>query len=108
MKTSIQSPGFTPRQELTKFVVNKINKLTGLYQEIIGSEVCLKIESSATGQNKICSIRLFIPGNDLLASGKGRQFEAAVVKVMESLKKQIKKHKTKIIERRYRFSEVAN
>ncbi len=96
MKINIQSPGFTPRQELTKFVDNKINKLTGFYHKIIGSEVCLKLESSTTGENKICSIRLFIPGNDLQASARGSQFEAAVAQVVELLKRQIKKHKMKI------------
>lgn len=57
---------------------DKINKLTGFCQQIIGSEVCLSLESSVTKQNKICSARLFIPGNDLLASAKGKKFEIAI------------------------------
>ena len=106
MKTSIQSPGFTPRHELVKFVHDKINKLTGFYQQIIGSEVCLQLESSTTKQNKICSVRLFIPGNDLLASSKSNKFEVAIAQVMELLKRQIHKHKTKII-RRKNIIEIA-
>ena len=107
MKTSIQSPGFTPRHELVKFVHDKINKLTGFYQQIIGSEVCLQLESSTTKQNKICSVRLFIPGNDLLASAKGKKFEIAIAQVMELLKRQINKHKTKITARRKNIITIA-
>lgn len=74
---------------------DKINKLIGLRQEIIGSEVCLNLESSAAKQSKTCSIRLFIPGNDLLASIQSKKFEIAIAQVLESLKRKIDKHKTK-------------
>ena len=86
---------------------DKINKLTGFCQQIIGSEVCLSLESSVTKQNKICSARLFIPGNDLLASAKGKKFEIAIAQVMELLKRQINKHKTKITARRKNIIAIA-
>ena len=100
MKIEIQSPGFAPTQELIRFIHDKINKLTGLHQEIIGSEVCLKLESSTKRENKICSIRLLIPGNDLLASSQYKKFEIAIVQTVDVLKRQIKKRKTKVLARR--------
>ena len=106
MKINIQSPGFTPTLQLINFVNRKINKLTGLYREIIGSEVCLRLNSSASGQNKICSIRLLIPGYDLLASSQFEKFEIAIVQTVEALKRQIKKRKTKTIGRRKDILEV--
>ena len=95
MKINIQSPGFAPGQELIDFVKEKIKKLSCLYGEIIGSEVCLRFNSSASGENKICTIRLLIPGNDLLASAQYKKFEIAIVQTVEALKRQIKKRKTK-------------
>ena len=96
MQVNIQSPGFTPRQELIDFVKEKIMKLSCIYGEIIGSEVYLRLNSSASGDNKICTIRLLIPGNDLLASSQYKKFEIAIVQTVEALKRQIKKRKTKI------------
>lgn len=104
MKINIQSPGFTPGKELINFIKEKIKKLSCLYGEIIGSEVCLRLDSSATKENKICSIRLLIPGNDLLASSKYKKFETAIVQTVEALKRQIRKQKTKITERRKNIS----
>jgi putative sigma-54 modulation protein len=101
MKINIQSPGFTPKLQLINFVIKKINKLTGFYREIIGSEVCLRLDGSASGENKICSIRLLIPGNDLLVStSRYRKFEESITQAIETLKRQIKKRKTKITGRR--------
>ncbi len=105
MKIDIQSPGFTPGQELINFIKEKIKKLSCLYGEIIGSEVCLRLNSSASGENKICTIRLLIPGNDLLASRQYKKFEIAIVQTVEALKRQIKKRKTKITGRRKVFSK---
>lgn len=100
MKIDIQSPGFAPGQELIHFIHEKMKKLSCLYGEIIGSEVCLRLDSSASGENKICSIRLLIPGNDLLVSTRYRKFEESITQAVETLKRQIKKCKTKITKRR--------
>ena len=57
MKIDIQSPGFTPGQELIHFIHEKMKKLSCLYGEIIGSEVCLRLDSSAAKKNKICTMK---------------------------------------------------
>ena len=62
MKLRFQSLDFTASQELTDFVQSKIEKLEHLYDEIIWSEVCLKLDKSDTKENKVCEIRLAIPG----------------------------------------------
>lgn len=100
MKISIQSPGFTPGQNLINFVHEKMKKLSCLYREIISSEVCLRLDSSSTKENKICSIRLLIPGNDLLVSTQYKKFEESIARAVDALNKQIKKRKTKMTGRR--------
>jgi len=95
MKTNIQSIGFTVSEALTLFINEKTAKLSLYFEDILSSEVCLKTDRSDTNENKVCDIRLVIPGNDLLASAQCKTFEEAVSKVSDALVKQIEKHKTK-------------
>ena len=108
MKLKFQSLDFTASQELTDFVQSKIDKLEHLYDEIIWSEVCLKLDKSDTRENKVCELRLAIPGNDLLASAQCKTFEEAAAQCVEALEKQIKKRKTKIIGKRKDIAEIKN
>ena len=48
-------------------------------------------------ENKIVEIKLNIPGNQLFAKEKAKTFEAASDLSLEALKKQIIKHKEKIV-----------
>lgn len=100
MKTNIQSIGFTASEALIAFVKEKTAKLSLHFENILSSEVCLKTDKSATNENKICDIRLVIPGNDLLASAQCKTFEEAIVQASDALLKQIEKHKTKNSDKR--------
>ena len=95
MKITIQSKDFTAKIELTDFIKEKTEKLFRLYDKIISCEVLLKIDKSETKGNKICDIRLVIPGNDLLAGAQCKTFEEATMQVIEALEKQIEKKKGK-------------
>ena len=106
MKLKFQSLDFTASQELIDFVKGKVEKLEHLYDEIIWSEVSLKLEKSDAKENKVCEIRLAIPGNDLLASSQCKTFEEAAAQCVEALEKQIKKRKTKIISKRKDIAEI--
>jgi ribosomal subunit interface protein len=108
MKLKFHSLDFTASQELTDFIKGKVEKLEHLYNEIIWSEVWLKLDKSDTKENKVCEIRLAIPGNDLLASAQSKTFEEAAAQCMEALEKQIKKRKTKIISKRKDIAEIKN
>jgi len=44
-------------------------------------------------ENKLCDIRLIIPGNDLLVSARCKTFEEAIVQSVDGLVKQIEKKK---------------
>ncbi|MEP7143112.1 MAG: ribosome-associated translation inhibitor RaiA [Ferruginibacter sp.] len=97
MDIKIKGIGFTVRPELTDFVNKKVVKLSQFYDKIIGSDVSLSTEKSGTKENKLCDIRLIIPGNDLLASAQCKTFEEAVDQSVEVLVKQIEKKKYKHI-----------
>lgn len=97
MKIDIQSPGFTVKPELAGYVQEKVEKLSRYCGEIIAGEVALRLENSDTKENKLCEIRLAIPGNDLMAKAQCKTFEEAVSNAVEIIKGQIKRKKTKII-----------
>ncbi len=106
MKTNIQSIGFTASEDLTAFVKEKTAKISLHFDNIITSEVCLKSEKSATNDNKICDIRLVIPGNDLLASAQCTTFEEAIALASDAIIKQIEKRKSKIHDKRVQIDIV--
>lgn len=106
MTTNIQSIGFTASEELTSFIKEKTAKLGQYLETIITSEVCLSTDKAESRENKVCDIRLVIPGNDLLASAQCKTFEEAAAKASEALERQIEKHKTKIQAQRHNKPEI--
>ena len=95
MKINIQSIAFTLRKEVSDFIQNKVRKLSRFYNQIIGVEVCLKVDKSNTRDNKVCTIRLIIPGNDMLSAAQCKTFEAATAQAVAVLERQIERRKTK-------------
>ena len=96
MKINIQSPGFKVNPQLNLFIQEKAEKLFNYYSDLISIEISLKISNSDTKENKVCEIRLVIPGNDILASAQCKTFEEAVDTAIDALSKQVIKHKEKI------------
>ncbi|MCC7232354.1 MAG: ribosome-associated translation inhibitor RaiA [Bacteroidia bacterium] len=96
MKITVQSIHFTADQKLVSFIQDKVDKLVQFYDHIIGGEVFLKLDKSSDNKNKIVQIRISIPGNDILAKEQCRTFEEATDLCMETLSRQIKRHKEKV------------
>ncbi len=96
MNIKIKTLGFTAKPELTDFVHEKVEKFAHLYDKIISCEVSFSLDKSDTNENKVCDIRLVIPGNDLLSSAQCKIFEEATAKAVEALERQIEKRKTKL------------
>lgn len=97
MKINIQSIAFTLRNEVSDFIQNKVKKLTRFYKDIVGIEVSLKVDKSATRNNKVCRLRLIIPGNDMLSVAQCKSFEAATAQAVKALERQIERRKTKVM-----------
>ena len=93
MQIIIQSPHVTPTEELTKFIKTKIGKLSHFYNKIEIAEIFLKIEKSDSADDKVCEIRLAVPGNDLFVKKQSNTFENAVDKVIDTLHVKINKIK---------------
>jgi putative sigma-54 modulation protein len=94
MKMIIQTPDFKATKTLNDFVEEHVSKLSLLSDRIVESRICLKLDKSATRENKICEIKLFIPGNDLFASKQSNTFENALLETIEAVKHQLARWKS--------------
>ena len=95
MKITVQSIHFTADKGLLEFIQKKVDKLDTFHDHIINGEVYLKLENVEDEANKIAEIKIMLPGNQLFAKEQCKTFEEATDLVVESLRKQIEKHKTK-------------
>ena len=95
MKITVQSIHFTADRKLLDFIQKKVDKLETFYDHIISGEVYLKLENVEDEANKIAEIKLLLPGNQIFAKEKCKTFEEATDLAVESLRKQIEKHKQK-------------
>ena len=97
MKLQMHSIRFDADQKLIDFVQKKADKLDRFFERIIDGEVFMRLDKDNNMENKIIEIKLNIPKNQLFAKERGKTFEAATDQAVEALKKQILKHKEKIM-----------
>src|SRR6201996_2829563 len=93
MKITVQSIRFNADRKLLDFIQKKVDKLETFYDHIINGEVYLKLEKVEDEANKITEIKLMLPGNQLFAKEQCKTFEEATDLAVESLRKQLEKHK---------------
>lgn len=98
MKVKVSAIHFSVDQKLVDFIEEKVTKLETFYDKIISAEATLKVEEGSEKENKFVEIRLVVPGKDLFAKKTAKSFEEATDNVVEALRKQIRKHKSKEIE----------
>jgi putative sigma-54 modulation protein len=97
MDIDIQSVGFSVDQKLVDFIHEKTEKLTHFYDRIIYAEIFLKVDRKSAQQNKIAEFKIGIPGKDLFAKKQCDTFEEASVEALEAARRQITKHKGKVL-----------
>ncbi|HYG39202.1 MAG TPA: ribosome-associated translation inhibitor RaiA [Cytophagales bacterium] len=95
MKLQMHSIHFDADKKLLDFVQKKISKLETFYDRIVDGQVILKLDKNEEKENKVVEIKLFLPGNMLFGKEQSKSFEAAADLLVESMKKQLTKHKQK-------------
>jgi putative sigma-54 modulation protein len=95
MDIQVHSVHFTADKKLIEFVNEKVGKLDLFFDNIISSEVYLRLDKSQDGENKIAEVKLLIPGKELFAKKQCKSFEEAADLAVEALRKQVNKHKEK-------------
>jgi putative sigma-54 modulation protein len=96
MKIRVQSVHFDADTKLLQFIQEKVDKLIHFYDQIISGEVVLRLDNANDMKNKIVQIIIQIPGNDLMAKERCKSFEEATDLCVETLSRQIKRHKEKL------------
>lgn len=96
MKVNINSIHFKVDSKLEEFICEKIEKLSDIFDNILSSEVTLKLDNNEKKNNKVSEIKLIIPGNDLFVSKQSKSFEESFDLALEALRKQIERYKAKI------------
>ncbi|HNP07056.1 MAG TPA: ribosome-associated translation inhibitor RaiA [Cyclobacteriaceae bacterium] len=99
MKLQVHSIHFDADQKLIDFIQKKVDKLETFYDRMVDGEVFLRVNNEGI-ENKTVEIKIKVPGSQLFAKGQAPSFEAATDLATESLRKQLKKFKGKVINSR--------
>ncbi len=95
MQISVHSIQFKADGKLIDFIKSKLGKLENFHDKLISAEVFLKLDKNHEEGNKITEIKINIPGKELFAKRQSPSFEEATDKVVEALRRQIRKAKGK-------------
>ena len=95
MNMKIHSVRFDADQKLIEFIESKLNKLTQFEDQIIGSEVFLRLDKSQNAENKVVEIKLNVSRNEFFAKKQCESFEEATDQSIEALRRQLEKKKGK-------------
>lgn len=95
MKINLQSLHFKASDQLKDFVDEKVAKLFRLNEQIISAEVTLIADDVKIATNKICEIRLVVPGYDDFVKREAASFEEAILNSVEALQKVLTRKKDK-------------
>lgn len=97
MKISVNSVHFHADSKLIGFIEQKLSRLSRYFERgIVEAEVNLKLQDEGSRvQRKIAEVHLRLPGNQLIDKKSDTTFEAAVNAAVDTLKRQLVRHKEK-------------
>jgi hypothetical protein len=101
MEIIISTVDFKTSTTLDAFVRQKVSKLFKQCNRIIRANVVLRETESGNPENKLCEIRLMIPGNDHFVRKCSAVYEKSVLQSVEVLKKIMNRKKIMEITKRY-------
>jgi putative sigma-54 modulation protein len=102
MKVQVQSVHFTADGKLLEFINKKLSKLDQFFDRILDAEVNLKLENTGQVRDKIAEVRLNVPGATIMTKEVNKTFEASIDEAVDSLKRQLIRHKERVQARRPR------
>lgn len=93
MNVNIQAVKFDADKKLIDFIESKMTKLDRFIERSTSAEVILKLDKDHENGNKVATIRIDVPGDNLVAESRSKTFEEAVDTAIDALKRQIEKYK---------------
>lgn len=94
-KINIQSLHFDASEKLIEFIEKKVSKLEKFSDDIIDSDVTLKVTKPEVSNNKEASIKVNVKNDELFANKVAESFEEAITLCTDALEKQLMKYKEK-------------
>src|SRR5438874_381458 len=88
---------------LEAFIREKVGKLFIKCNNIIRANIVLRQTEEGKTENKLCEIRLMIPGYDHLVKKSTGVYEKSVLQAVKVLQKIIRRRKTKVITKRHSY-----
>ena len=95
MNVQIQSVKFDADRRLVDFVEAKMAKMDRFAERSTGAEVILILDKDHEKGNKVATVTLHLPGEDLVAEHRSKAFEESVDEAIDALKRQLEKFKGK-------------
>ena len=93
MNVNIQTVKFDADKRLIEFVEQKLAKMDRFAERSTGADVVLKLDKDFDKGNKVATITLHMPGNDLISEQRAKTFEEAIDLAIDALKRQNEKLK---------------
>lgn len=83
-------------ERLESIATEKLKHLQSKYDMVHRADVFFKMENRTDDREKICDIRLSLPGPRIFASTKATSFEGAIAETVRDLEDQLRKRKEKL------------
>ncbi len=103
MEIIINSVNFKTGTTLETFVREKVSKLFNHCDKIIRADVILREAEKGNPENKLCEIRLMIPGNDHFVRKCTSVYEKSILQAVQVLQKILRRTKSRAIAKRHAF-----
>lgn len=100
MNIIIKSIDFKAGNKLETFVREKVEKLFAQCDNIIRANVILRKEAGKSHENKLCEIRLVVPGYDHYVKKSSEVFRKSIAQSVDVLQETLRRNKTRLIARR--------
>ena len=96
MNIVIKSVNFKAGNNLKTFIREKIKKLFRHHNSIIPANVMLRKGESKNPENKLCEIRLVVPGYDHYVKKSSEEYYKSVSQSVDVLEEILRRNKTRV------------
>ena len=96
MNVKIQSVKFDADKKLIDFIESKVAKIDRFIDNIVSVDVTLKLDKDFDNGNKVATIKVTVPGDELVAERQCKSFEEAVDSGLDAIRNQVDKYKEKL------------
>jgi len=96
MNISVKSVHFRADEKLLTYVEKKVSRLNRYFDRNVEAEIFLKLQDTGSKvQDKITEVKLHVPGGWVMDKKTGKTFESAINASVDTLKRQLARHKEK-------------